>query len=323
MAWSQGRAQFAAFLITLVAIVLSDLLVGITIGLAVGFFFILREHLRLPALRVISHPGAVLTRYALPEQATFLNKANIERRSKRCLLGAGSKSTDARPSASTPTCWNSSTSLPRRRDCATLTTVLWDSSSADHPDPYTLIHAELFRTLQGDRAWATEAVAKDSGYFERHTRGQQPHFFFLGCCDSRVPTEILTGAEPGVIFNHRNIANQAHPTDMSMLAALEYAVEVLDVRHVLVCGHYNCGGVKAAMSAPGHMLVDNWLQIVRDVQLRHQGELESLPEHARFKRLVELNVLEQVFPALADSHRSQLLAQGPPADPSRRRVRSE
>jgi len=152
-----------------------------------------------------------------------------------------------------------------------------------------------FELFKGNRAWATEAVAKDSGYFERHTRGQQPHFFFLGCCDSRVPTEILTGAEPGVIFNHRNIANQAHPTDMSMLAALEYAVEVLDVRHVLVCGHYNCGGVKAAMSAPGHMLVDNWLQIVRDVQLRHQGELESLPEHARFKRLVELNVLEQVF----------------------------
>ena len=117
---------------------------------------------------------------------------------------------------------------------------------------------------------------------------------------------MLTGAKPGEIFTHRNIANQAHPTDLNMLAALEYAIEVLDVRHVLVCGHYNCGGVKAAMSAPGHMLVDHWLQIVRDVHLRHRGELDELPdEAARFKRLVELNVLEQVVPALAHAGRAQ------------------
>ena len=152
-----------------------------------------------------------------------------------------------------------------------------------------------FDLFKQNRAWADDVVATDPTYFERRTAGQEPHFFFLGCCDSRVPTEVLTGAKPGEIFTHRNIANQAHPTDMSMLAALEYAVEVLDVRHVLVCGHYNCGGVKAAMSAPGHMLVDNWLQIVRDVQLRHQGELQVLAPDARFKRLVELNVLEQVF----------------------------
>ncbi len=147
-----------------------------------------------------------------------------------------------------------------------------------------------------NREWAEQIRATDPTYFERRSASQEPHFFILGCCDSRVPTEVLTGAKPGEIFTHRNIANQAHPTDMSMLAALEYAVEVLDVRHVLVCGHYNCGGVKAAMSAPGQMLVDNWLQIVRDVQLRHRGELDSLPDaSSQFKRLVELNVLEQVF----------------------------
>jgi len=147
-----------------------------------------------------------------------------------------------------------------------------------------------------NREWADHLRSSDPSYFARRAAGQEPHFFFIGCCDSRVPTEVLTGAKPGEIFTHRNIANQADPTDMNMLSALEYAVQVLDVRHVIVCGHYNCGGVKAAMSPPGQMLVDHWLQVVRDVQLRHQAELDALPTAAaQFKRLVELNVLEQVF----------------------------
>ncbi len=147
-----------------------------------------------------------------------------------------------------------------------------------------------------NREWSTHVRTADPTYFTRRSAGQEPHFFFIGCCDSRVPTEVLTGAKPGEIFTHRNIANQADPTDMNMLSALEYAVEVLKVRHVIVCGHYNCGGVRAAMSPPGHMLVDHWLQVVRDVQLRHQAELDQLStDEAQFKRLVELNVLEQVF----------------------------
>jgi len=154
-------------------------------------------------------------------------------------------------------------------------------------------YLDLFRQ---NRAWAERIRETDPSYFERRAASQEPHFFMIGCCDSRVPTEVLTGAKPGEIFTHRNIANQADPTDMNMLSALEYAVQVLDVRHVVVCGHYNCGGVKAAMSPPGRMLVDHWLQVVRDVQLSHLTELDALPtEQQQFSRLVELNVLEQVF----------------------------
>lgn len=154
-------------------------------------------------------------------------------------------------------------------------------------------YLDLFKQ---NRVWAERIRATDPSYFERRAASQEPHFFMLGCCDSRVPTEVLTQAKPGEIFTHRNVANQAFPTDMNLLSALEYAVQVLDVRHVVVCGHYNCGGVKAAMSPPGQMLVDNWLQVVRDVRLRHRTELELLPnEKAQFDRLVELNVLEQVF----------------------------
>lgn len=152
------------------------------------------------------------------------------------------------------------------------------------------------RLFSQNRTWAAEMRAADSGYFSRRADSQEPHFLFIGCCDSRVPAELLTGANPGEIFTHRNIANQAHPTDLNLQSALEYAVEVLDVKHVLVCGHFGCGGVKAAMEPPGHLLVDHWLQEVRDIQLRHRPELDAVSdEKRRFNRLVELNVLEQVF----------------------------
>jgi carbonic anhydrase len=150
--------------------------------------------------------------------------------------------------------------------------------------------------FEKNRSWAERMRAADAEYFERRAINQQPHFLFIGCCDSRVPAELLTGTHPGELFVHRNIANQADPTDMNMLSALEYAVEVLDVKHVLVCGHYQCGGVRAAMEPQGQRLFDHWLQVVRDLTMRHQTELEALPnDAARFNRLVELNVLEQVF----------------------------
>ncbi len=152
------------------------------------------------------------------------------------------------------------------------------------------------RLFANNRAWATGIRETDPAYFERRAAGQQPHFFFIGCCDSRVPAEMLTGSKPGEIFTHRNIANQAHPTDLNMLSSLEYAVEFLDVKHVLVCGHYGCGGVQAATLPQRHGVVDHWLHVVRDVYRWNADELDALPDDAaRRHRLVELNVIEQVF----------------------------
>jgi carbonic anhydrase len=152
------------------------------------------------------------------------------------------------------------------------------------------------RLFESNRAWADSMRAADPEYFERRAAGQQPHFLFIGCCDSRVPAEMLTGSKPGEIFTHRNIANQAHPNDLSMLSALEYAIEFLDVKHVLVCGHYGCGGIIAAMQPQRHGVVDHWLHVVRDVLRWHSTELSALPDdEARAHRLVELNVVEQVF----------------------------
>jgi carbonic anhydrase len=155
---------------------------------------------------------------------------------------------------------------------------------------------DFARIFANNRAWAEGLQKTDPGYFARRSASQEPHFFFIGCCDSRVPTEMLTGAIPGEIFTHRNIANQAHPNDLSMLSALEYAVEFLDVTHVIIMGHYGCGGVKAGMGPAGHGVVDHWLHVVRDVYRWNIDALNALPtDDARARRLVELNVVEQVF----------------------------
>jgi len=133
-------------------------------------------------------------------------------------------------------------------------------------------YLDLFRQ---NRAWAERIRETDPSHFERRAASQEPHFFMIGCCDSRVPTEVLTGAKPGEIFTHRNIANQADPTDMNMLSALEYAVQVLDVRHVVVCGHYNCGGVKAAMGYTGSATIADLQKRAQFIQITNAGLSES------------------------------------------------
>ncbi len=155
---------------------------------------------------------------------------------------------------------------------------------------------ELKRIFEQNKRWVLDTNAKDPGFFARHANGQSPHSLFIGCSDSRVAADAITGTRGGELFVHRNIANQAIPSDLNMLAVLQYAVDVLKVRHVIVCGHYGCGGVKAAQDLPtgSHGLVDQWLSHVRQVLRIHEAELESLPEERRYPRLVELNVLEQV-----------------------------
>ena len=136
----------------------------------------------------------------------------------------------------------------------------------------------------------------DPEYFEKLSKGQNPQFLWIGCSDSRVPANEITGTQPGDIFVHRNIANMVVHTDMNMLSVLDYAVNILKVKHVIVCGHYGCGGVKAAMNNEQYGLVDNWLRVIKDVYRTHSKELESIVnEEKRFDRFVELNVIEQVF----------------------------
>jgi carbonic anhydrase len=153
------------------------------------------------------------------------------------------------------------------------------------------------KLLLQNKAWAQEITADDPEYFERLSLLQTPEFLWIGCSDSRVPADRITGTQPGEIFVHRNVANLVVNTDVNLLAVLDFAVTVLKVKHVIVCGHYGCGGIKAAASQSDHKPVLNmWLRNVKDVYRLHREELEAIKsEEGRTNRLAELNVKEQVM----------------------------
>lgn len=157
----------------------------------------------------------------------------------------------------------------------------------------TISYDEL---LEGNKAFVEEALDIDSEYFEKLAKGQKPPVLWIGCSDSRVPANQITHTQPGEIFVHRNIANVIVNSDMNMLSVLDYAVNVLEVRYVIVCGHYGCGGVSAAISNKEFGLIDNWLRHIKDVYRLHAPELDSIEDHEeRENRLMELNVIEGVY----------------------------
>lgn len=146
-----------------------------------------------------------------------------------------------------------------------------------------------------NRAWAAQAVAADADFFKRLERQQAPKYLWIGCSDSRVPANEIVGLDPGELFVHRNVANLAPPQDPNYLSVLQFAVDVLKVQHILVVGHYGCGGVSAAVDGERRGLVDHWLHPVRETQHIHRAELAAIPdEYKRLNRLCELNVLRQV-----------------------------
>jgi carbonic anhydrase len=154
---------------------------------------------------------------------------------------------------------------------------------------------DLNRLLEQNKAWAKGIKASDPEFFQTLAKQQSPKFLWIGCSDSRVPATQLVGMAPGEMFVHRNVANIVGHTDFNCLSVIQYAVDVLNVDHVIVCGHHNCGGVKAAMDNVQFGLIDNWLRHVQDVMHVHKDELAQIPDESeRVDRLCELNVIEQV-----------------------------
>ncbi len=153
----------------------------------------------------------------------------------------------------------------------------------------------LPQLFANNRAWAADMTRADPEFFHRLAGQQAPRYLWIGCSDSRVPANQIVGLLPGEMFVHRNVANVVVHTDLNCLSTLQFAVDALKVEHVIVCGHYGCGGVRAALRGDKLGLIDNWLRHVEDVRWRHQGQLDALPdEDARHRRLCELNVIEQV-----------------------------
>jgi len=153
---------------------------------------------------------------------------------------------------------------------------------------------DIDQIFENNRNWILEQTELDKDYFENLSKGQTPKLLYIGCSDSRVSAETLMGAEPGEVFVHRNIANLAPNNDLNVLSVISYAVTQLKVEHVVVCGHYYCGGIKAAMQNSDQGILNPWLRNIRDVYRLHQAELDSITdEEEKYKRLVELNVQEQ------------------------------
>ncbi len=155
--------------------------------------------------------------------------------------------------------------------------------------------------IKNNRSWSQQKTSVDPDFFRRLERQQSPEYLWIGCSDSRVPANEIVGLDPGELFVHRNVANLAPPQDANYLSVLQFAVEVLKVKHIMVVGHYGCGGVSAAVDGQRRGLVDHWLHPIRETYVEHRSELETLPEgRQRMDRLCELNVIRQVRNVASD-----------------------
>ena len=173
----------------------------------------------------------------------------------------------------------------------------------------------ITQLIANNRAWAARKVAADAGFFRRLESQQAPQYLWIGCADSRVPANEIVGMDPGELFVHRNVANLAPPQDANYLSVLQFAVDVLRVKHVLVVGHYGCGGVAAAVDGKRRGLVDHWLHPIREVFHEHRDALEAITdERTRLNRLCELNVMRQVRNVASDVFVQDAWARGQPLD---------
>jgi carbonic anhydrase len=171
----------------------------------------------------------------------------------------------------------------------------------------------LERLKDNNRIWAAGKVASDPGFFRRLEGQQAPEYLWIGCSDSRVPANDIVGLDPGELFVHRNVANLAPPQDANYLSVLQFAVDVLRVKHVLVVGHYGCGGIAAAVDGQRRGLVDHWLHPIREIWQEHRQELDALPtDRARYDRLCELNVIRQVKNVAGDVFVQEAWTRGQP-----------
>ncbi len=317
--YRQGFTQFLPFVVTIIAILFTDLLIGIGIGLVVGIFFILRENYRTShGFQRESHQGGELIRINLNEHVSFLNKGaiikileNLPENTTVEIDGTHSQFIDhdilelIQDFRDTARRRNIRMNFLRKGEEELLT-----PPAESIPPPVRSQQTqfeEYNRLFVNNRKWVEERLHADPNYFNNMAMGQSPKFLMIGCSDSRVPVSEITGTAPGEVFVHRNVANMVVSTDLNLLSVLQYAVEVLKVEHVIVCGHYGCGGVKAAMQDKDLGLINKWLRNIKDVIRLHRSELNEIEnEDQRFKRLVELNVIEQVY----NLHKTSIIQKG-------------
>lgn len=293
---AKGWKQWLPFVVTILAILFTDLMLGVAIGLVTATFFILWEYQTSPAMRIVDFGHR--RRIILLEGISFLHKPQFVRQLECIPPGVVIEIDGSR-------CQHLDSDIRAYLEdfqvqCEKNNTQLIIGGIADMDHNREAVERQLNalyeRIFVNNRRWVEEKKQANPQYFEDLSKGQAPQYLFIGCSDSRVPANEITGTEPGEMFVHRNIANMVVNTDINMLSVVQYSVEVLNVKHVIVCGHYGCGGVKAAIDHQYHGLIDKWLRNIKDVYRLHRDELDAIKdEEQRHRRLVELNVREQVL----------------------------
>lgn len=291
-----GYDQIIPYVVTIVAILFTDLLVGVLIGFVTAAFFIVQKTYQAPAFTLVDN--GLRKRIILGENVHFLHKSKIVNLLK-----------DVTPDSILEIDGSKTLFLDHDIE-ATINEFAAGAASKNirivfggikkihgNKEEQEKKMAETYeKLLENNKKWVQEKLGEDSGFFEKQSKGQAPRYLFIGCSDSRVPAEKITQTEPGEMFVHRNIANMVISTDLNAVSVIQYAVEVLNVQHIIVCGHYGCGGVKAAMEDKEMGLIDKWLGNIKDVYRLHQDELEKIENYdERYNKLIELNVEEQVL----------------------------
>ncbi len=296
--YRKGWDQFVIFLVTFLVILFTDLLVGIAAGLGVGVLFILRRSARSLHLNIRRIEGGddEPTVIRLSDQVSFLQKETFLAELERIPMGSRVVLDATHTQFLDPDIRDIIYEFKEQAPMRNIELELRGFGHLDHQlvTVTRFVRQSYDRLLRNNRMWADAKKQEDAEYFAATENTQAPAYFFLTCCDSRIMVNALTGTDAGEVFIHRNIANQVVADDSSFTSSLQYAVEVLKVQHLIVCGHYRCGGVNAAMAGEGTGHLAHWLSGLHRVYGDYRSELDLLSPHARADRLVELNVLRQV-----------------------------
>jgi carbonic anhydrase len=293
--YKSGFDQFIPFLTTVVVILFTDLLIGILVGLLVSTFFILKEYYTNDSFELIDNGKN--KNLVLKETVSFLNKARIL------------EVLESIPSGSSLSVDGSNSNfidndileiLEDFKSTATYKNIDFViggvKGMSNYVSTYNEVQEAYKKLFNNNDNWVQEKLMEDPDYFNSLSKGQTPSFFCIGCSDSRVTINVITKTDLGQMFVHKNVANLVSPQDMNLMSALQYAVDVLKVKHIIVCGHYGCGGVKAALEGNASGVIENWLSQVRDTYNKHKKELDGIEDkHLKEERLVELNVKEQIL----------------------------
>jgi carbonic anhydrase len=291
--WVSGKEQFVPFVVTIIAVIFSDVLIGTGIGFLVALGFILRSNFQKGYFSSIKD-GEHLIR--LTDDISFMHRASFSEELRQIPNGAKVTLYAENPQRIHHDIAELITEF--RESAPNRNIILQEKNLPYIPEKTDLksVKSVMYRRLlHGNRSWVAENLERDRLYFDKLASGQEPQVLWIGCADSRVPPNEITKTEPGEIFIHRNVANLVVHTDLNMLSVLQYAVEVLKVKQVIVCGHYECGGVAAAMKNVDLGLANKWLRNIKEVYAAHAVELEHINNRRLRERMfVELNVIEQV-----------------------------